>query len=52
MVSGTDPPSDTREHIMSETETRATATHTDADSAIETDLLVEDVSIDGMCGVY
>ena len=28
------------------------ATSTEADDAVETDTLVEEVSIDGMCGVY
>jgi mycofactocin precursor len=30
----------------------STDTITDAEALIEADLLVEDVSIDGMCGVY
>ncbi len=29
-----------------------TAAVAEQDSAVEVDLLVEDVSIDGMCGVY
>jgi len=30
----------------------ATEADTDAEALVEADLLVEDVSIDGMCGVY
>jgi mycofactocin precursor len=42
---------------MSETTIEATAASTDADEiddieAVEEELLVEEVSIDGMCGVY
>jgi mycofactocin precursor len=35
-------------------ESTPTAEHTETESApvVEEDLLVEDVSIDGMCGVY
>ncbi|WP_433192736.1 mycofactocin precursor MftA [Nocardia sp. CA-107356] len=36
---------------MRQVHTEPTATHTD-DDTVEADLLVEDVSIDGMCGVY
>ncbi|WP_454197552.1 mycofactocin precursor MftA [Nocardia sp. Marseille-Q1738] len=36
---------------MSQPTTDPTATRAD-DAAIEEDLLVEEVSIDGMCGVY
>ncbi|MEU2253874.1 mycofactocin precursor MftA [Nocardia xishanensis] len=36
---------------MSEPATNPTVSRTD-DALIEEDLLVEDVSIDGMCGVY
>jgi mycofactocin precursor len=36
---------------MSESQTAATTT-IEQDEAVEEDLLVEDVSIDGMCGVY
>jgi len=36
---------------MSERTAHRTVVDTD-DTAIEEDLLVEDVSIDGMCGVY
>jgi mycofactocin precursor len=42
---------------MSETTIEATAASTDVDAdeeleAVEEELLVEEVSIDGMCGVY
>ncbi len=36
---------------MNELDTDAATTQTD-DALVEADLLVEDVSIDGMCGVY
>ncbi|MET8870493.1 mycofactocin precursor MftA [Nocardia sp. NPDC004604] len=48
----TDPTFDIEEHVMRRVETEPTATRTDDDTAVEADLLVEDVSIDGMCGVY
>ncbi|AIJ25029.1 hypothetical protein AMETH_4937 [Amycolatopsis methanolica 239] len=38
-----------REHPMSEAKNVAPAVE---DSLVEEDLLVEEVSIDGMCGVY
>lgn len=37
---------------MSEIESTVTVTHDDETTVVEEDLLVEDVSIDGMCGVY
>ncbi|MFQ6330917.1 mycofactocin precursor MftA [Nocardia sp. CWNU-33] len=36
---------------MNELETNQTLSRTD-DTLVESDLLVEEVSIDGMCGVY
>ncbi len=37
---------------MNEIDTVESTTTDDVDHLVETDLLVEDVSIDGMCGVY
>ncbi len=34
------------------TVTNATSTENDADVLVEEELLVEEISIDGMCGVY
>lgn len=39
------------EHPMSRSE-ELVAPHTEVEDVIETDSLVEEVSIDGMCGVY
>ena len=37
---------------MSDTDTTTADTEVEAVELVEEDLLVEDVSIDGMCGVY
>ena len=47
----TDPTTDNRDSSVPTTVTLAEE-HTDDDQFVEAELLVEDVSIDGMCGVY
>jgi len=40
------------EHSMDRLQSAQTATDHDDDDAVASDTLVEEVSIDGMCGVY
>jgi len=42
----------TDEAVPADGATTGSATEATAETLVESDLLVEDVSIDGMCGVY